>query len=65
MEPLRIRDQLIGHLVVDGLPTYLAAMVRGVADPAIRRVFCTRAILRAVRQFLPYVGYGIYVAAKT
>jgi ubiquinone/menaquinone biosynthesis C-methylase UbiE len=61
---LRIRDQLIGHVVIDGLRAYLASIVRGVADPAIRRVFCTRAMLHAARQFLPYVGYGIYAATK-
>jgi hypothetical protein len=61
---LRIRDQLIGHVVIDGLRVYLAAIVRGVADPAIRRMFCTRAMLQAARQFLPYVGYGIYAATK-
>jgi ubiquinone/menaquinone biosynthesis C-methylase UbiE len=62
---IRLRDQLASHIVVDGLHAYLTAVRRGIADPTIRRVFCTPAMLEAARQFLPYVGYGIYVVKKT
>lgn len=65
MHAIRLRDQLASHIAVDGLRAYLTAVRRGIADPTIRRVFCTRAMLEAARQFLPYVGYGIYVLKKT
>jgi SAM-dependent methyltransferase len=64
VEPLSLRAQLISHLRVDGPRTYLAALARGLADPALRQVFCTRTMLRAAREFLPDVGYGLYVATK-
>jgi hypothetical protein len=28
------------------------------------KVFINRAMLKAARQFLPYVGYGLYVGRK-
>jgi SAM-dependent methyltransferase len=62
--PLSLRVQLSSHLRVDGPRAYLAALARGLADPALRQLFCTRAMLGAARQFLPDVGYGLYVATK-
>jgi SAM-dependent methyltransferase len=62
--PLSLRAQLGSHLRVDGPRVYLAALARGLADPALRQLFCTRAMLWAACQFLPDVGYGLYVATK-
>lgn len=64
VERLSLRVQLSSHLQVDGPRAYLAALARGLADPALRQLFCTRGMLRAARQFLPDVGYGLYVAMK-
>jgi SAM-dependent methyltransferase len=62
--PIRLGEQLRSHLIVDGPRAYLAAVSHGLADPALRRVFCTRAMLRAARLYRSCVGYGIYVATK-
>ncbi|MEN9938025.1 MAG: hypothetical protein RLZZ387_4604 [Chloroflexota bacterium] len=61
---LSLHVQLSSHLQVDGPRVYLLALARGLADPALRQLFCTRGMLRAARQFLPDVGYGLYVAMK-
>ncbi len=57
-------EQLLSHLKVDGLLGYIAAAIRGLSDSGIRRTFFNREMLRAARQFLPYVGYGLYVGRK-
>ena len=62
---ISFREQFHSHLQVDGLFGYMAAAVRGLSNSAIRRTFCNRAMPRAARQFLPYVGYGLYVGRKS
>jgi hypothetical protein len=62
--PLSLRDQLVSHLKVDGLRRYMAAVIRGILDPNVRRAFFTSDMLKAARQFIPYIGYGLYVGQK-
>jgi len=61
---IRLREQLRSHIRVDGIRSYLTGMVTGLRDTAIRRTFFNREMLSAFRQFLPYVGYGLYIAQK-
>ena len=57
-------EQLRSHIRVDGITSYLTGVVAGLRDAAIRRTFFNREMLNAFRQFLPYVGYGLYIAQK-
>jgi SAM-dependent methyltransferase len=61
---IRMGEQLRSHIRVDGIANYLAGMVAGLRDTAIRRTFFNREMFSAFRQFLPYVGYGLYIAQK-
>lgn len=57
---MRLSDQITSHLRIDGLKKYLSAVIKGVFDAEMRRVFFNRQMLTAARKFLPYIGYGIY-----
>jgi ubiquinone/menaquinone biosynthesis C-methylase UbiE len=57
---MRLTDQMTSHLRIDGLKKYLSAVLKGIFDPEIRRVFFNRQMLTAARKFLPFIGYGIY-----
>ncbi|MFH1929128.1 MAG: methyltransferase domain-containing protein [Chloroflexota bacterium] len=57
-------EQLASHIRVDGVRGYLSAMVKGLADVRISRVFINKNMLRAARKFLPFVGYGLYIGKK-
>jgi ubiquinone/menaquinone biosynthesis C-methylase UbiE len=57
-------EQLASHIRVDGVAGYLSAMVKGLANVRISRTFINRNMLRAARQFLPFVGYGLYTGKK-
>jgi len=57
-------EQLASHIRVDGVRGYLSAMVKGLANVEISRIFINRNMLRAARQFLPFVGYGLYTGKK-
>lgn len=59
-----LREQLASHIRVDGVRGYLSAMVKGLANVKISRIFINRNMLRAARQFLPFVGYGLYTGKK-
>ena len=61
---INMREQLGSHLAVDGLKNYLVALVTGLRDASIRGAFFTKEMLAAARDFLPYVGYGIYTGQK-
>ena len=65
VRPVSLREQFISHIRVDGVRQYLSSVVNGVSDSGIRRAFFTREMLRAARQFRPYVGYGLYAGRKT
>lgn len=62
---VKLAEQVASHLKVDGLRTYLAATLRGLSDAALRKTFLNRTMLKALRQFTPYTGYGLYVCTKT
>jgi arsenite methyltransferase len=64
VRPVNLREQLVSHIRVDGVRQYLSSVVSGVSDSGIRRAFFTREMLRAARQFRPYVGYGLYAGQK-
>ena len=61
---LNLWEQLVSHLRVDGLRGYIAAVIAGIRDANIRRTFFNRDMLAAARQFVPYVGYGLYTGRK-
>lgn len=61
---LNLWEQLASHLAADGLKNYLAAMMTGVRDSSIRRTFFNKEMLAAARDFLPYVGYGLYTGRR-
>ena len=56
--------QLASHLQVDGLSKYLTSIVVGVTDKTISKMFFRKEMLTAAFDFLPYVGYGIYIGKK-
>lgn len=64
VRPVSLREQFVSHIRVDGVRQYLSSVVSGVSDSGIRRAFFTREMLRAARQFRPYVGYGLYVGQQ-
>ncbi len=61
---INLWEQLASHLEADGLKNYLAAIVTGVKDTSIRGTFFNKEMLAAARDFMPYVGYGIYTGRK-
>lgn len=63
-QKMSLWEQLTSHIQVDGVAGYLAAMVKGLANLKISRVFINRQMLRAARQFMPMVGYGLFVGKK-
>jgi hypothetical protein len=62
---INLWEQLASHLEADGLKNYLAAIITGVRDTSIRSTFFKKEMLAAARDFLPYVGYGLYTGRRT
>jgi len=58
-------EQAYGHIQIDGLANYVTGIVKGFANLRISRVFINREMLKAARQFMPLVGYGLFVARKS
>lgn len=61
---INFKEQFLSHLQVDGLWRYLSAISQGILDPTVRKAFFNKNIFDATRQFLPYVGYGLYTNLK-
>ena len=61
---INLFDQFLNHLQVDGVRKYFSSLSRGLLDPKIRGPFFKREVLRAWREYLSYVGYGLYVCRK-
>lgn len=61
---IKLWDQLTSHLEIDGLKKYLSSVYHGISDTKLRAFFLNRQMLTMARQFLPYVGYGIFVCQK-
>ena len=61
---INLWEQLASHLKADGVKNYLTAILTGVKDTSIRGTFFNKEMLAAARDFLPYVGYGIYTGKK-
>ncbi len=59
-----LREQLRSHMAVDGVRGYLSALLRGLSDARLSSAFINHRMLRAARQFLPYVGYGLYTGTR-
>jgi len=59
-------EQFLGELRVDGVRRRLSAWLKAFSDPAMRRTFfeMDRDTRQALRQFLSYISYGLYVAKK-
>jgi SAM-dependent methyltransferase len=64
-QKVNLWEQLAGHIQVDGVTGYLTAMVKGLANLRISRAFINRQMLKAARQFLPMVGYGLFVGKNS
>jgi len=64
--PFNYIKQFFGELRVDGIGRRLSAWLKAFSDPAIRRTIfkMDRETRRGLRQFLSYVGYGLYVSRK-
>jgi SAM-dependent methyltransferase len=62
---LSLWEQAASHLQVDGVAGYLAALVKGLANLRLSRVFINRQMLRAACQFMPLVGYDLFVGQKS
>ena len=64
--PFNYIEQFLGELRVDGVRRRLSAWLKAFSDPAMRRTFfeMDRDTRQALRQFLSYVSYGLYVARK-
>jgi len=66
VHPFNYIEQFLGELRVDGIRRRLSAWLKVFSNPTIRRTIFkmdgdTR---RGLRQFLSYVGYGLYVSRK-
>ena len=57
-------EQMKSHMEADGVRRYLSGMRAGIRGASVRAAFFNRRMLAAARQFLPYVGYGLYTAMK-
>jgi SAM-dependent methyltransferase len=61
---IKFSDQLISHLKIDGLINYLSAVLHGIMDAKLRRVFFTREMFNMGRKFMDLIGYGLYWGRK-
>ncbi len=59
--PVKLGEQFMSHLKVDGLRTYLAAVFRNLQDAALLKPFMNETLMS---QFTKYAGYGLYVCTK-
>jgi ubiquinone/menaquinone biosynthesis C-methylase UbiE len=57
-------EQFINNLRVDGVRRYIPALCQGILDSTIRATFLKKDMLKKSLQFLPYLGYGLYVGRK-
>jgi len=65
--PFNYIKQFLGELKVDGIRRRLSAWLKAFFDPTVRRTIFTatdRDTRQRLRQFLSYVGYGLYVSRK-
>lgn len=58
---IKLMEQLMSHLKVDGLRNYLTAVFRNLNDAALLKPFMNKALMS---QFTAYLGYGLYVCTK-
>jgi len=64
--PFKPLQQFLGELRVDGIRRRLLAWLKAVSDPSFRRTIfeMDRETRQGLRQFLLYVGYGLYMSRK-
>lgn len=64
--PFNYIKQFLGELWVDGIRRRLSAWLKAFSDPTMRRTIfkMDRDTRQGLRQFLSYVGYGLYVSRK-
>jgi len=62
--PIRLMDQWISHMVVDGPVRYFRASFNGLTDPVIRRQIFNPGVMRTLFSFQKYIGYGLFVLKK-
>ncbi|NIR87526.1 methyltransferase domain-containing protein, partial [Candidatus Bathyarchaeota archaeon] len=61
---LDLWKQFISNLRVDGARRYIPAIWQGIFDSTIRNTFLKKDMLKKSLQFLPYLGYGLYLGRK-
>lgn len=64
VHPIRLREQLLSHVHIDGLFGYLGALRRGLAESELRQAFINRELLRAAPRLARTMGYHLYVGQK-
>jgi len=64
VHPLNLWKQFINNLRVDGAQRYIPAICQSIFDPTIRTTFLKKDMLKKSLQFLPYIGYGLYIGKK-
>ena len=57
-------EQVTSHIQVNSVAGYLSALIKGLANLRLSRVFINQQMLQAARQFMPLVGYGPNVVQK-
>jgi len=64
--PFNYIEQFLGELLVDGIRRRLSAWLKAFFDPTVRRTIfkMDRDTRQGLRQFLSYIGYGLYVSRK-
>jgi len=62
---IQLIEEFFDELRIDGIRRRLSALLKAFSDPTWRRTALTdRDTRQAIRQLLPYTGYGLYVSRK-
>jgi len=66
VHPFNYIEQFLGEFWVDGIRRRISAWLKAFSDPTIRRTIfkMDKDTRQGLRQFLSYVGYGLYVSRK-
>lgn len=59
--PIKMMDQFISHMAVDGPIKYFKGVISGLREPAIWRQFMNRKVLKMLRIYRQFIGYGLYL----
>lgn len=62
--PIRFIDQLVSHVVIDGIFNYLKALITALKEPAIWKSFINPELIKVFIKNPKFIGYGIYILEK-